>query len=191
MLFRSDVSARLVVRGEPRWLMAYRTRIEEDAKAAGGKVEAATIKTEDLSRSLVDVDAAMKAKIDLRDRLAVMVRTHKGKLSELVDLQERLTEVQGEIDAAKSELAVMKTRVRTAKLTISYASLTGLAPDSAFTGVAAAGHGFLKNVMDGVGVLISLLSYLLPFGLVIGAVAWVWRNRGGRIKARQEARPAE
>lgn len=176
---KDDVSAQLVVRGEPTWLAGYRTRIEEDAKASGGKVEGATIETEDLSRDLVDLDAAMKAKIDLRDRLAVMVRTHKGRLNDLVALQERLTEVQGEIDAARSQLAVMRTRVKTAKLTISYVSMAGLAPDSAFRGVQAAGHGFLKNVMDGIGAVIWLVGYLLPFALVVGACVLVWRNRNG------------
>jgi hypothetical protein len=172
-----DASGRLEIRGEPNWLRGFRSRIEDDVRAAHGKLKGSQIETEDLSRSIVDTEAQLRAKKTLRDRMQGLLATHNGKLNDLVELEQQVTEVQGQIDAAESELAVMKTRVATAKLTIEYRSTLAMAPDSAFGKLSAAGHGFLRHSMDALSMVVTLLSYLLPFGLIGGVVVWVLRGR--------------
>jgi hypothetical protein len=167
-----DVSGRLEIRAAPDWIAKFRDRIADDVKAIGGKIHSAETGTEDLSRSLVDTQADIRAKIELRDRLEGLLRNHKGKLEDLVSLEQQVAGVQGQIDAAQSELAVMKTRVQTEKLVIEYTSLAALAPDSAFRPVSQAAHGFLRNTMGGVAVILTVVSILLPFGLV-GGLGWM------------------
>ncbi|MBS0296758.1 MAG: DUF4349 domain-containing protein [Proteobacteria bacterium] len=174
---KDDASGHLELRGEPNWLRGFRSRIEDDVKAAHGTLKGSQIETEDLSRSIVDTEAQLRAKKTLRDRMQNLLATHKGKLSDLVDLEQQVTQTQGQIDAAESELAVMKTRVATAKLTIDYRSSLALAPNSAFGRLSAAGHGFVRHFMDMVGFLLTLLSYFLPFGIVAGIGWWVFGKR--------------
>lgn len=183
---KDDASGHLEIRGEPNWLRGFRGRIEDDVKAAHGKLKASEIQTEDLSRSIVDTEAQLRAKKTLRDRMQGLLATHKGKLSDLVDLEQQVSSVQGEIDAAESELAVMKTRVATARLTIDYRSSLALAPNSAFGRLSAAGHGFVRHFMDMVGFLLTLLSYFLPFGIVAGIGWWVFRKRPRVIAPKAE-----
>jgi hypothetical protein len=188
------VSGELEIRAEPRWLARFRAGIEGEAKAAGGRLIGASTETEDLSRQIVDTEAALRSKKLLRQRLEGLLSSRNGKLEELVSLERQLAEVQTEIDAAESELAVMRTRVRTSRLTIAYSSSASLAPDSAFRPVSDAFHAFLGNFMAVVGALITLVSFLLPLALVLGPLGWLglkaWRRRRASKAARDAATDA-
>jgi Domain of unknown function (DUF4349) len=167
-----DVTGHLELRATPQWIAKFRDRVEDDVKALGGKISSSDTSTEDLSRSLVDTNAAIRSKIELRDRLEALLKTHKGKLDDLVSLQQQVAAVQGEIDAAQSELAVMKTRVQTQTLVIDYRSLSALAPDSAFLPVSQAAHSFTGHFMMVVAGMIHLLSVLSPVALAGGVIWW-------------------
>jgi hypothetical protein len=177
-----DVAGRLEIRASPVWIARFRDRIEEDVKQLGGKISGAETGTEDLSRSLVDTQAAIRSKTELRDRMEDLLKHHKGKLDDLVQLQTQVSDIQGQIDAANSELAVMKTRVQTSRLVIEYSSMSALGPDSPMHPVAQATHGFARHFAKALAVLIDVASVLLPFGLVGGAIAWffVARSRKSR-----------
>ena len=174
---RDDVTGHLELRAQSEWIAKFRDRVEDDVRALGGKISTSDTSTEDLSRSLVDTQAAIRAKIELRDRLETLLKTHRGKLDDLVGLEQQVASTQSEIDAAQSELAVMKTRVQTQKLVIDYRSLTALAPDSAFRPVSQAAHSFTGHVMMVLAAMIQLLSVLLPVGLVAGAIWWLVKSR--------------
>jgi uncharacterized protein YlxW (UPF0749 family) len=175
-----DVSGRLEIRATPAWIAKFRDRIEDDVKALGGKISAAETNTDDLSGSLVDTQAALRAKIELRDRLETLLKTHNGKIKDLVDLEQRVSDVQSDIDQAQSELAVMKTRVQTSKLVIEYSSLSVMAPDSAFHPLAQSAHSFTRHVAAGVAVIIDMISVILPFALVIGGGVWIFYRKRRR-----------
>ena len=55
--------------------------------------------TEDLTRSIVDTDAANRARTVLRDRLERLLAERPGDLSEIMQLLTEIARVQGEIDA--------------------------------------------------------------------------------------------
>jgi hypothetical protein len=178
-----EASGRLELRAAPAWTERFRAGLDSDAKAAGGKVSAARVETEDLSRAIVDTEAALRAKRTLRDRLEGLLANRPGKLEELMELERQVAQVQGEIDAAESELAVMRTRVQMQRVTIEYSSVGVLAPDSAYKPLADASHGFLRHVVGGFSVLVTLASFLLPFALVVGPLAWfIARRNRRRIK---------
>ncbi|HWE47343.1 MAG TPA: DUF4349 domain-containing protein [Caulobacteraceae bacterium] len=172
-----DVSGHLELRAQPQWIAKFRDRIEDDVRALGGKVSTSDTSTEDFSRSLVDTDAGIRSKIELRDRLETLLKTHKGKLDDLVALEQQVSDVQSQINAAQSELAVMKTRVQTQTLVVDYRSLTALAPDSAFRPVSQAAHSFTGHFMMVVAGIIHLLSVLSPLGLIGGVIWWFLKSR--------------
>jgi predicted small secreted protein len=175
-----EVSGRLEVRATPMWINAFRDRIEGDVQAMGGKIETAGTQTEDLSRSLTDTEANIRAKTALRDRLENLLRNHSGKLQDLVETERQLAEVQGEIDASRSELAVMGARVQMANLTVEYRSLAGLAPNSAFRPVKEAGGSFVRNMMGGVAAILTFASFALPFAGA-GWIVWLVLRRRRRV----------
>jgi hypothetical protein len=166
------VSGSLTLAAEPSWLAAFREALEQEARAAGGRIVRSAVSTEDLTRETTDADAMLKAKLTLRDRLLALIASRPGKLADLLDAERELARVQGEIDAAQSELAVMRGRVQTSTLTINYMS-----EGSGDGGLDMVGQA-IRNSVDisekALAVLITILAALLPFGLAGGAVWAIW-----------------
>lgn len=147
------VSAHLELRATPDWINHFRGGLDGDAEAAGGQVESANTAAEDLTRAMVDNKAGLTAKTGLRNRLEKDVETRSGKLSEAVEAEKTVAEVQSDIDTQRAELAAEKTRVATSKLTLDYAPSSDFA--SSFGGLGA------------------MLPYLWPIALFGGLVAWI------------------
>jgi hypothetical protein len=181
-------SARLEVQATAPWIARFRSGAEAEAKAAGGRVDGAHVQSEDLSRSIVDTEAAVRAKTALRDRMQQLLAERPGKLSDVMDVEHELTQAQADLDATQSELAVMRTRVATSKLSITYNAAGMGAPNGPWRPLHQAANGFLGNAAGVLAALVSLSSVLLPLVLVIGPLVWlaVWfarRRRPARPRA--------
>lgn len=192
---RDQLTAQLEIRATPTFLTGFRARLAGDAEAAGGRVVMAATDSEDLTRALVDTEARLRALTTLRDRLQQLLASRSGPLEQVLATERELARVQGELDASRSTLEVMRTRVATSRLIINYSAEGRLAPDSAFRPVTDALDGALSVFMGVVGALILILAGALPLAIVIVPLAWLalhWRRRvrAGRLAAKQ-AREAE
>jgi hypothetical protein len=126
------------------------------AAAVDAEQVSATIDGEDLSKQIVDTEAALRSREALRDRLLEVLKTRNGKVAELVEAERSVAQVNGEIDQAKSWLTEMKGRVAYSRITVSYQS------DSA--------GSFLTPIRNAYGTLGAILGNLLAVLLVISAV---------------------
>lgn len=181
---RDDLTARLEIRATPTFITRLRDGLANDVREAGGRVAEANTESEDLTRSLIDTEARLRAQTTLRDRLEGLLATRSGSLEDLLKVETELARVQGEIDAQQSMLAEMRTRVATSRLSIEYRSAGQLAPDSAFRPVVHAVQGAFSAMMATVGVLITILAVLVPIGLIAGPIVWfILRRRRAAKKA--------
>lgn len=177
---RDELTARLEIRATPAFLAAFRARLAGDAESAGGRVVMAATDSEDLTRALVDTEARMRALSTLRDRLQQLLATRSAPLEQLLETERELARVQGELDAARSTLEVMRTRVATSRLIIDYRAQGQLAPDSAFRPVSEALDSALTVFMSVVGALILFLAGVLPILIILIPLGWLilrWRRR--------------
>jgi hypothetical protein len=177
---KDSVDATLSLRATPAWLTTFRAGIPEDAKSAGGRVVRPTVTSEDLSRQIIDVEATVKAKTALRDRLQALLESRPGKTSDLVEVETALSTAQGELDSDQSELAIARERLATSVVTIDYRSASVFAPDGARTPLALAINGFVGTVIGALAVMVQLIAILLPWSVVIGAVVWFFQRRRRR-----------
>lgn len=189
---RDELRAQLEIRATPAFMSTFRGRLAGEAESAGGRVAMAATDSEDLTRALIDTEARVRALSTLRDRLQQLLATRSGPLEQLLATERELARVQGELDASRSTLEVMRTRVATSRLIISYTAEGQLAPDSAFRPVSEALDSALAVFMTVVGALILFLAGALPF-LIVGAplvwllLRWRTRRREQRLAARQAA----
>jgi hypothetical protein len=152
------------------------------AEGEDGTQIKAAISGEDLSKRIVDTEARLRTRVVLRDRLMEVLATRRGTVTELVEAERGVAQVNEEIDQARSWLSEMKGRVAFSRLDIAYESdLAAPAP--------AQGSGFMEPVRGSVGrigtilgsivgVLITLAAIFGPFGLIgYGAMRW-WRRFG-------------
>ena len=174
------IAATLSLQAQPAWLRQFRLGLEDDTRAAGGRMTSADTMSDDLSRNLVDTEAALRAKTILRDRLQETLRTRSGKIQDFFEMEQKLAEVQGQIDATSSELATMRTRVATSQLRIDYQSEGVLAPGGSFAPVAAAATDVVGLFMMTLAFLIRALAVLVPVVGVGGVFWWLIRPRLGR-----------
>jgi len=182
-----QVTGQLTLKATPAWLKGYEGRLSADAQGAGGQLTKTQVTTEDLSRQIVDTQAAVAAKTALRDRLQQMLQTRQADLSDLLAVEDKLADVQGDLDATNSELAAMRERVATSDVTIDYASAGLLAPQGAWAPLGGAVSGATGVLATSVAVLIYLVAFVAPWALIIGGALWVFRKRIFRTRPRAAA----
>ncbi len=186
---RDSIEARLEMRATPAYVARFRAALDGETKGAGGRVAQQAVESEDLTRQLIDTEARMRAMETLRDRLQQLLATRSGTLEQLLQVERELARVQGELDATLSALAVMRTRVQTSKLDVTYSAAGRLAPDSAVRPVVDALNSASYAFMSSLGVLILLVASVLPVLLVGVPLIWLlWRWRKSvRIRKTAEA----
>lgn len=174
---QDQFSGNLQLRAAPGWLDRFRAGLDQDAAGAGGHVIGSRVESEDLTRAIVDSDAALRARTTLRTRLEALLATRPGELSDLLEVERELARVQGEIDATQSELAVMRTRVATSAVTLNYGSRGVLARPDVFQPIIDALNSSLSLLAQSVGAIIHIIAVLAPWVLVIGGLLWLFRKR--------------
>jgi hypothetical protein len=191
------ISGDLEIRAAPLWLKNFRDRLSVDAKDAGGRMFQSDVKSEDLSRQIVDTEAALRAKTTLRDRLQQLLATRPGKLADLLEVERELAQVQGEIDATQSELAMMRARVATSDVKIHYQSTASVPPNGAWAPIGRALGSVAGIFAMTLAVMIRLAAIVLPWAVVAWVIYWAVRRLrpdllpGARSqRAQQEQRPS-
>lgn len=189
----SQMQGYLSLRAEPNWLNTFKGGIAQQADEAGGRMVGETTNSEDLTRQMVDTEARLRAQTELRNRLQELLRTSRGRLSDLLEVERELARVQSEIDAVQSQLAVMRTRVAMSELTIQYSSSPRPVGSDTFEPLRQAFANFLGIIVGGFAAIILIIAGLIPFAVVLIPLGWLllrWRkNRGGRIFNRRAAAP--
>lgn len=149
--------------------------LDDEAEGAGAEQVKATIGSEEVSKQIVDTEARIRAREELRDRLLDVLRTRKGSVKDLVAAERSVAEVNEEIDQARSWLAETRGRVSFSRMDVDYApqvAATGsfLAP---IEGALGALGGILGSL---VAVLIVLLAIGLPVAGLVAAGLWLRRR---------------
>ena len=184
---QDDQRATLEIRAEPGWLAGFRNSLATDAQAADGRIADSSTSSEDLTRSIIDTEAHLRAKTALRDRLQTMLATRDGNLQSVLEVERELARVQAEIDSATSTLEVMRARVSMSALTLTYQSSGVLAPDSATAPLQSALNNALGIFMTGLAAIVTILAFALPFLLVLGPLIWLVLRALRRRRLRRAA----
>ncbi|MCL4673888.1 MAG: DUF4349 domain-containing protein [Sphingomonadaceae bacterium] len=172
------VTGQLQMAVATRHARAFGALLEDVAEEAGAEQLSADIASEELSKQIVDTEAHLAARTQLRDRLMDVLRTRKGKVSELVEAERSVAQVNEEIDQARSWLREMQGRVAYSTVTVRYE--TGAMVASDFLGPVTGALGSLGSIF---GFLVAALIVLGAIALPISAVVWAARAINRRFRA--------
>jgi cytidylate kinase len=178
-----NISASLYIRATPDWLKAFRDRLETDARTADGRVVATDVQSEDLTRVFVDTEARLRAKRTLRERLEGLLASQNGDIGDLLAVERELARVQSELDAAQSNLEIVRKRVDMSTLDLSYQSAPAAISQSAFAPIGAAFNNFMGTFSHAVALVIRLIAWVTPFVLLGVPLVWLLRQRWRRRRA--------
>lgn len=173
---QARLEGRLELRASPQWIATFRAGLAQDVARSDGRIVDSRVESEDLSRTIIDTDARLRAMTTLRDRLQNLLDTRPGKLADLIEIEQQLARVQGEIDSAQSQLAHDRGRVATSKLTLDYESHNALARDSVWSPLADAFNDFVELMVGVVAFLIRLVAVLIPLALIGWLLAVIFRK---------------
>ena len=139
------------------------------------------ISGEDLSDNIIDTEARLVGRRALRDRLMEVLRTRQGTVAEIVEAERGVAEVNEEIDAAASRLATMRTRVAFSNFDIEYSPEQGVIRTGfwAPVGEAFASAGSIVGMVF--ATIIYALAALIPLGILIIGIVWLWRKVKPRL----------
>ncbi len=145
------------------------------AEGFHGEQVSAQIAGEDLSKQIVDTEARLRSRTELRDRLLEVLRTRRGSVEDLVAAEQNVAAINEEIDQARSWMAEMQGRVSFSRVKLSYASNTPVGAD--FLGPVTTALGSLGSILGILAaVLIVLAGIAGPF--VLGALGLRhWQKR--------------
>lgn len=177
-----NIRANLSLRAEPDWLKTFVAEMRQDIETSKGRLTSATTSVEDLTRSILDTDARLKAQTTLRTRLEGLLATRNAELPDLLALERELARVQGEIESATANLRALRARVSMSVVDINYASQQQAVSRSAFAPVGVALKNFAGTVSQGLSGVINFIAVTLPWFLFIilpgfFLIRWLWRKR--------------
>lgn len=176
------VTANLSLRAEPDWLETFVSQIQSSVSEKDGRMTSNSVSAEDLTRSILDTDARLKAQTTLRDRLQGLLATRDAKLPDLLALERELARVQSEIESATTTLSVLQQRVTMSQVDINYQSQSVAVSRSAFAPILAALKSFFAELSYGLAGVISFFASVLPWLLFVilpglFLLRWFWRRR--------------
>jgi hypothetical protein len=167
-------SGSLSLRATPQWIEAFLSGIEAEASSLRGDITARQTTAEDLTVSIVDTDARLKAQTLLQARLEELLADRPGNLGELLETQRELARVNGEIDSLTSTLRALRARVDMSQLTISYETKLNPVSQGALAPLSQAFSSFFYNLAAAIAAVITAFAYGLPWLLLIGALLFIW-----------------
>jgi len=186
---KTNVSAQLSFRAQPDWLVGFKQEIYESVEAADGKIRNESSSVEDLTRSILDTDARLKAKKTLRERLEKHLETRDAKLGDLLAMERELARVQGEIESATSQLNALRKRVSMSVVDINYQSRSVAVARGNFAPIAEAFDEFFFMLSSSAAAVILFVAAILPWLLLIIPLFWLIRYLWRKRKARKAAEP--
>jgi hypothetical protein len=154
---------------------AFGEKLAKAVEKQGGDQIAASISGEDLSKAIVDTEARLRSRELLAQRLTELLRTKSGSVAELVEAERAVTQVNEEIDQARSWLKEMTGRVAFSKVEVNYQSD---APGSGgFVRPIREAFGEIGSIFGmSIGLAITFLAGLLPWALMIAAIIYLRRR---------------
>jgi hypothetical protein len=140
---------------------------------------------EEVTKQYVDLAARLKNSRATEERLLAVLRNNTGKVKDVLEVENEISRVRGEIEGMEADQRALQSRIDFATITLSVteeykASLNG-APSSTGTRLHNAFvtgyHSVVENV---IGLLAWLLeagpTLLLWAGLLFFPIRWAWRR---------------
>ena len=153
----------------------FGTSLTDIVEQAGGYEASTAIAGEDLSKQIVDTEARLRSRELLSKRLTELLRTRNGSVEELVKAERAVTDVNEEIDKARSWLAEMRGRITFSKVIVNYESN---APGAgSFTAPIRSAWNNISSMMgSSIGSLITILTVTLPWILILALAIYLRRR---------------
>lgn len=150
-----------------------------------GRVDQETQSGEEVTKEFTDRTARLKNARATEQRLLDVLREHTGKVKDILDAEQEIARVRGEIELMKADQRTLQTRIDFATVQLSVqeeykASLQSAPPSTArrLRNAAVEGYRSLVESVIGIGVFaLQAVPTLALWGLILFMPArWMWKR---------------
>jgi anti-sigma factor RsiW len=150
-----------------------------------GRVDQETQSGEEVTKEFTDRAARLKNARATEQRLLDVLREHTGKVKDILDAEQEIARVRGEIEQMEADQRALQTRVDFATLQLSVqeeyrASLQSAPPSTArrLRNAAVEGYRSLVESVIGIGVFVlQAVPTLVLWGIILFIPArWMWKR---------------
>jgi hypothetical protein len=158
-----------------------------------GTVEAVDVNVADVGEEYVDVAARVATARQLERRLIDLLATRTGKLADVLQVENELARVRGEIERYEGRLRYLRERSAVSTLAITLHEPTPVIADHpGVNPIAEATRQAWRNFVSVLATIIASLGVLIPLGVI--AVAGIvlgrrWIGRRVTVPATVDALP--
>jgi chromosome segregation ATPase len=150
-----------------------------------GRVDQETQSGEEVTKEFTDRVARLKNARATEQRLLDVLREHTGKVKDILDAEQEIARVRGEIEQMEADQRSLQTRIDFATVQLSVqeeykASLQSAPPSTArrLRNAGVEGYRSLVESVIGIGVFaLQAVPILLLWGIILFLPArWMWKR---------------
>lgn len=153
----------------------------KDIDRHAGRIIHRTITTDDVTKEFVDLESRLKTKHEVQQRHTEILRKKAGTITELLEAEKKIGELQEEIEATVSRISYLKGQVSYSTINLEFYQTTNeqiasIETDSVVDNFKKA----LSAGWEGVVWFLIAITYIWPLivsGIVAGALYWFKRKR--------------
>jgi hypothetical protein len=133
-----------------------------------GKVESVNVTAQDVGEEYVDVEARVANSRRLEERLIALLATRTGKLKDVLNVEQELSRVRGEIEQAEGRMRYLRGHAEVSTLDITvHEHAAVLADTPGEHPLRDAAHQAWRNFVGLIATGIASLGVILPLGVVM------------------------
>lgn len=164
----------------------FNKRLDAIAVDAGATFRNRQTEAEDVTKQVIDIEARVRAKQALAERLLALIRTANGKVGDLVEAERAYATTQEELEAARAAQAELRRRVRMSQVTITF---TQRPAGGALAPVRASFRSAGETLADSLAMLVTFTIAAAPWALLLAFLLWLRRRLGWRWPFRRRTPP--
>lgn len=150
-----------------------------DALAALGQVEAVQLTSEDVSEEFVDITARLENARRLERRVLDLLARGAGKLTDVLQVEEKLARVREEVERIEGRRRYLQTRSAMSTIELALHEAGTPPPPKVASAFGDAFGQARRNFIVLATAAIEASGVLVPLG-VVAAILWVIMRRGRR-----------
>jgi hypothetical protein len=150
-----------------------------------GNVVQHTTESEDKTSAVVDAEAKLKNLTAYRDSLRAMLAKPSLSVKDLVEIQEKLSEVQSELDSETATRKILANETERIAVEINFRIERQSKRQSSLTPIWDALRDSGSNLGESLATLIMVMVAVIPWLVVFVLAIWLlrrlWKKRRGKI----------
>jgi anti-sigma factor RsiW len=135
-----------------------------------GQVASESESGEDVTQQHEDLDQRLKTARDTEDRLRTILQQRTGTVSDVLQVEEEIARVRGDIESMEAEQTALEHRVDFASIDLSIGAEPGPISGSASLSVRMR-NAFVAGYRNAAGTVVGIFLFLIAYGLTI--LIWI------------------